>query len=270
MRVLDARTGSHAELRPARSGLLQVCAHAPGEGAGFDAALRVLLVADVLARTAELGGLQVLTVLALAGQRHAQAEALARDADMLGIHPPAARVSSDQAEAPLGGRFDVHVAREADSFEHGQGGLLVSVDIAGGEPGTLAAATAAELLAGPGHDPLAVRLALMSFPLHKPAALTADVLREAHNTLSDWRHRVAEWAESPSSPIPTHIADMFNAAFGDIDTVSALSLLHHLAADADVPAGAKFEAFVYADRILGLDLACEIGQPRAQPADCDP
>jgi len=27
-----------------------------------------------------------------------------------------------------------------------------------------------------------------------------------------------------------------------------------------VPAGAKFEAFVYADRILGLDLARDIGR----------
>jgi hypothetical protein len=29
------------------------------------------------------------------------------------------------------------------------------------------------------------------------------------------------------------------------------------------PAGAKFETFLYADRILGLDLPSEIGQPRA-------
>jgi hypothetical protein len=34
------------------------------------------------------------------------------------------------------------------------------------------------------------------------------------------------------------------------------------ACDASVPTGAKFETFLYADRILGLELAREIGQPR--------
>jgi cysteinyl-tRNA synthetase len=39
-------------------------------------------------------------------------------------------------------------------------------------------------------------------------------------------------------------------------------LLHDLARDADVPAGAKFETFLYADRVLGLDLPCDIGRAR--------
>jgi hypothetical protein len=56
-----------------------------------------------------------------------------------------------------------------------------------------------------------------------------------------------------------HIADAASAAFNDLDTVSALALLRGLAPDASVPAGAKFETFVYADRILGLDLARDIG-----------
>ena len=71
---------------------------------------------------------------------------------------------------------------------------------------------------------------------------------------------MAEWAESPSRPVPTAIAETAGAAFSDLDTVSALAMLRRLAADASVPAGAKFEAFVYADRILGLDLAREIGR----------
>jgi hypothetical protein len=45
--------------------------------------------------------------------------------------------------------------------------------------------------------------------------------------------------------------------------VHALALLRDLSLDANVPAGAKFETFLYADRILGLDLPGEIGQPRA-------
>jgi hypothetical protein len=42
--------------------------------------------------------------------------------------------------------------------------------------------------------------------------------------------------------------------------VSVLALLRDLAANANVSAGAKFKTFVYADRILGLDLAREVGR----------
>jgi hypothetical protein len=42
--------------------------------------------------------------------------------------------------------------------------------------------------------------------------------------------------------------------------VSALALLRSLASDEDVPAGARFETFVYADRVLGLDLPRDIGR----------
>ncbi len=43
--------------------------------------------------------------------------------------------------------------------------------------------------------------------------------------------------------------------------VSALALLHDLASGKTLPAGARFETFAYADRVLGVELAREIGQP---------
>jgi hypothetical protein len=58
-------------------------------------------------------------------------------------------------------------------------------------------------------------------------------------------------------------AAAIRSAFDDLDTVHALALLRDLSLDANAPAGAKFETFLYADRILGLDLPGEIGQPRA-------
>lgn len=227
-------------------------------------ALRVLLAADLLTRAAELSGLQAFTVLALSGQSPVQPEDLQRDAEALGIHPPVARVSSDDAQAPLGGSFDVHVVTQAARLKNGLGGCLLAVGIARGcQAGTGQTAAGTDVLGEPGHDPLAIRLALLSFPSHQPAELTADVLAGARETLGRWRHHVAEWAESPSQPIPARIAKLASAAFSDLNTVSALALLRGLAVDAGVPAGAKFETFVYADRILGLDLAREIGQPRA-------
>jgi hypothetical protein len=103
----------------------------------------------------------------------------------------------------------------------------------------------------------------MSFPYHQPAGLAADQLAEAGGTVALWRRQVAEWAELPSRPIPARTAETVHAAFDNLDTARALALLRGLALDPSVPAGAKFETFLYADRILGLDLAGEIGQPRA-------
>jgi predicted GNAT superfamily acetyltransferase len=58
-------------------------------------------------------------------------------------------------------------------------------------------------------------------------------------------------------------------AFDLLDTGSILAVLRDLAIDGAaqdsqaVPAGARFVTFVYADRILGLDLARGIGQARS-------
>ena len=118
----------------------------------------------------------------------------------------------------------------------------------------------AGLLAGHEREPLAVRFALLSFPYHQPAELTGEVLAEARTTVGHWRLRVAEWAESPSRPVPAQIAETVRSAFDDLDTVSVLALLRGLASDADLPPGVKFETFLYADRILGLDLPRDIGR----------
>ncbi len=221
-----------------------MCAHVPQAAAAADiSALRVLLVADLLARTAELGGLQVLTALQFSGPAASHA-GLDGHADALGIHPPVTRTSSHDTPARLGGPIDVHLVSQAASLDPGRDELSVCIGAAhldGAESRPDAAAE--DLLAGPGHDPRSVRLALMSFPSDQSADLTEDGLASARGTLAHWRRRVAGWAESPSR------------------TVSALALLRGVSLDAGVPAGAKFETFVYADRILGLDLARDIGQP---------
>ncbi|MGH3258245.1 MAG: hypothetical protein ACRDOU_23110 [Streptosporangiaceae bacterium] len=263
LRLLDARIGSYAEVRPARPGLLRVCAHAPGGAGGLDiAGLRVLLIADLLARTAELGrDLQVLTVLAFAGQPSGPLATFEQAADALGIHPPAICASGQDAHTSLGGPIDIHLVSDDASVDGGQSSLVVRV-AAAHMAGNQDEAEAGNLLPGHGHDPLAIRLALMTFPYHQPAGLAEGLLTSARETVGHWRHQVAEWAELPSRPIPAPTAATARAAFGDLDTVRVLALLRELALDAGVPTGAKFETFLFADRILGLDLAREIGQPR--------
>jgi len=261
IRLRDARTGSTAEVRPAQPGVLRICAHVPPAGAGSGTtALRVLLATDLLARVAELSGLQVLTAVASDDPAAGPAAALARDADALGIHPPTARTTSRDAPSSLGGPIDVHLVAR-DALDLSLDGLPTVVDAAYlGRAGGRAGAAGASLPADPGRDPLALRLALMSFPIHLAAGVTGDALDRAGETLGSWRRQVARWAESPSRPIPAPIGEAARAAFSDLDTASALALLRGLAPDASVPAGAKFETFVYADRILGLDLAREVGR----------
>jgi hypothetical protein len=261
IRLLDARTGWPAEVRPAQPGVLRICAHVPGAGAGPGVtALRVLLAADLLARVAELGGLQVLTAVAAGDPAAGPAAALERDAGALGIHPPAARTTSRDAPSSLGGPIDVHLVTR-DALDPGLDGLPAAVDTAYlSRPGGGAGAAGGSLPAGPGRDPLAVRLALMSFPISLAAGVTGDALDRAGETIGSWREQVARWAESPSRPVPAPIAEAARAAFGSLDTAAALALLRGLAPDASVPAGAKFETFVFADRILGLDLAREVGR----------
>jgi len=262
LRLLDARTGSYAEVRPARRGVLRVGAHPPPAAAGSDiTALRVLLIADLLARTAELRGLQVLVALEMGGPAE-QAATLQSDADALGIHPPAVRTSSQDVPSALGGPVDVHLVSQDASADPVAAGLSVDVGasrLEGAGSGRDAAAGDG-LLAGLRCDPLAVRLALMSFPGDRPATVTSDGLDGAAETLGQWRRQVARWAESPSRPVPAPIAAAAQSAFDNLDTVSMLALLHGLPPEASVPAGAKFETFVYADRVLGLDLAREIGR----------
>jgi hypothetical protein len=116
------------------------------------------------------------------------------------------------------------------------------------------------VLGGDGYDPLAVRFALMSSPYGQPADLVGDVLASAGDTVGQWRRGVAQWAEWPSHPMPPHLTTAARAALGDLDTVALLALLRGLEHDDGAPAGAKFETFVYADRVLGLDLPREIGR----------
>jgi hypothetical protein len=220
----------------------------------------VLLIADLLARTAELSGLQVLTALASDGESGDWAGSLERAVAALGIHPPAARGDARDAEVSLGGPIDVHLLGYGVPLDHGDHGLAARVGAACVRWAGDEAKAAWDRLAGREDDPLALRLALISFPVEQAADLTEHILAGAGETVGQWRRRVAEWAQQPSRPVPAHLAEALRAAFDDLDTVSALALLRDLASDDGTPAGARFETFLYADRVLGLDLPSEIGR----------
>jgi hypothetical protein len=255
--LLDDRPGSHAVVSLARPGPLRVCAHVRATADAADlTGLRVLLMADLLARAAELGGLQALTTWAFTGEPARQG-AVERAADALGVHPPVLPAAASSGAWP-GGPADVHVADGDAGDKDDRSGVLIRAAAARLSRDACPGDAVAGLLGG--HDPLAVRFALMSLPRQQPTELTAAKLAGAAQTLSEWRHQVAVWAQSPSRRIPEPIATTVRAAFDNLDTVAALSLLGGLAADESVPPGARFEAFVYTDRVLGLDLPRDIGR----------
>ena len=117
LRLLDARTGCFAEVRQARPGLLRVGAYLPaGDGEPGWTSVRVLLIADLLARVAELGGLQAVTAALFAGEPPAGQTGAERTAASLGMHPAAGRASADRAGSVLGGPVDARITGPDDGI----------------------------------------------------------------------------------------------------------------------------------------------------------
>ncbi|MEV5200234.1 hypothetical protein [Streptomyces sp. NPDC053720] len=269
LRITDTRTGHLVEIPAAPRRLLRSCVHLPALGAGTDDGtgigplhLRVPLIGDVLARTAELNGLQVVTVLTTPELTPDRARALDRVMAVLGIHPPAV-IGPHRPEAALGGPADVHVTADGTDPGDTGGGALIEV-------GRVTTAPPAEGAPDPGApdpsdtaDPLAVRLLLLGRPYGTPVTVTGAALAEARRTLRDWRRSVADWAQEPSRPIPADLLRRSHAALAeDLDVTAVLTLLADVAERPDVPPGAKFETFAHLDRVLGLDLARDVGHQR--------
>lgn len=223
LRIIDARSGEPTE---AGRGLVRVHAHPVGADTS---ALRVLLVADVLARALELGGTPVVTVAAAPPDLRARADAL-------GIRPA-------EPDAPGLGQA-LHVLGTHRTAPAG-----VRVEVA---PATTVADTSA--------PPSTVRLALLACPRRQTADLGAAALTDARDTLVRWRRAVAAWANRPSRPVPEQVRQELRAAWeDDLDVPAVLEVLRCVESADDVPDGARFETYAYADRLLGLDLTRDIG-----------
>ncbi|MET7482845.1 hypothetical protein [Streptomyces sp. NPDC005538] len=236
LRIIDARTGEPLEAAPARRGLTRVEAHA----SGLDpTALRVLLVADLLVRALELGGTPVFALLT--GDR--EKPELRAAARTLGIRPfeDGGDLGSGLGEAQV-----LHVTAEGGATP---GGVLVAV-------APVESPTAVADLSDPG----ALRLALLSHARDLPVRLDADALDQARRTLAHWRGSVADWARRPSRPVPDEVRGQLRAAWeDDLNVPEVLEVLRRVKSWPDLPDGARFETYAYADRLLGLELTRDIG-----------
>ncbi|CAK7282631.1 hypothetical protein [Streptomyces misionensis] len=253
LRILDARTGAPVPAAPARrGGLTRIEARAPGTGL---TSLRVLLTADLLARALELNGTQAWPTLATAlpGELRAAADALA-------VRP----FEETRGLAPgAGGPGAVLVAGEDEGAAWPGDGPLVLVAPAvwaGRTPGAGAAAPEETPLSALLADPAALRLALLRVPRRETARLDETAIDAAAERLAGWRGAVAGWARSPSRPVPEAVrARLARAWEDDLDMPGFLDVLGDVETDPEVPDGARFETFAYADRLLALDLARDLG-----------
>lgn len=294
LRLYDPRTRTPEDARPAHGRELRVLAVTPPAGAASHLGQwRAWLLPDLISRVAERRGLvaTVCEVTAPGSGPAGPADTASEDAAAAGpargalnIHPAARTAPPSEpiertVEFVTAGRPGQ--AAEGPPFDIGIGAGIGERDwLAGRElarlvtapPGAVtmdgrkvaaddAGAPTLDDVAVRGLDPLAVRLVFLGRPYRDDADLSWETLFTAGTTLLRWRESVAEWALSPSAPMPRRYADLVTEAFDDdLDTPRALRELHALEADDSVPAGAKFEAFAAMDRLFGLDLAREVGR----------
>ena len=217
-------------------------------------ALRIYLVGDVLTRTLEFRGAQVLQLATLPDP----AENVGLPSEpllaALGIQVPPAVTGSHERPSAFRKPADVRLSGP-DPEASGDGELPpalavgpVKTDNGGGYDGE-------------DDEPLALRLVLLSAGYHEPVVVDGAGLAAARETLERWRRRVAEWANGPSgAPHQPTVSSCSRLLDDDLDTPSVLTALNALEDDPDIAPGTKFETFSILDRVLALELPRDIGR----------
>jgi hypothetical protein len=278
LRLYDIRTGHVEDIRPAHVGELRVLAVTPRvRDEPHLGQLRAWLLPDLIRRCAELR--RLVTTSCEITNIAAQAARAA-----LNIHPA-------ERTAPASEPIERTVEFVEPGYRRAGTDGPPPFDIGTGDAGWLGGPELTRHVTAPvglvtidgrtvpaddtsapnlrdavdrGLDPLAIRLAFLGRRYRDELDLTWDALHAAEKTLLRWRERVAEWALSPSAAMPRRYADAITGAFDDdLDTPAALRELHALEADDSAAAGARFETFAAMDRLLGLDLARDIGRVTA-------
>lgn len=95
---------------------------------------------------------------------------------------------------------------------------------------------------------------------HRLAWLAGTSPTDAREELARWRALVAQWAEEPSKPMCAQVQeDLLAALSDDLATADAVDALRG-SLELELPPGCLFETWAWADRLLGLDLASDVGR----------
>jgi hypothetical protein len=245
LHMFDTSTGQMAQVPPAgRHGLrMRVHLACPGGRVAWTQ-VRVLVVADVLLRALETTGVQVLPALAVPDLPSDQAKVLDRALARYGVRLP--EVDDDS-------RADLHLHTDPEQVRAGPGIRVRVGEVATG------VGVPDPLSFGPGEDPLARRLALLSGAYREPMPLDAPGLQGAAARLAGWRTLVRAWSREPSGPVPAALREQARQTLdSDLDTPHLLGLLDKTADAPALTGGARFESFVWLDMFLGLDLARDL------------
>lgn len=113
-----------------------------------------------------------------------------------------------------------------------------------------------------GFDPLALRLVFLENRYRSQMDLTWETISAANETLRKWRTLVSK----SLSMTPLHNEEISQALAEDLDTPRVVQIIRSIAKDLTLSDEMKAGYFLYADQVLGLDLArAEV--PRELTAD---
>ncbi|MDA2962735.1 MAG: cysteine--tRNA ligase [Actinomycetota bacterium] len=101
-------------------------------------------------------------------------------------------------------------------------------------------------------DPLAARLCFLENRFRSQMDLTWASLESANMTLAKWRKKMAQWGDSLEKTVDQ---EFLNAIETDLDAPRALQRLRAVEKSTQIGDGDKRAIFIYADKVLGLDLA---------------
>jgi cysteinyl-tRNA synthetase len=124
-------------------------------------------------------------------------------------------------------------------------------------------------LATAGHDPLAYRYLTFRTRYRSEMDFTDEAMADADAQVRRLRRRMAEWgaaADSLGAPARAFDARFRAAIADDLDLPQAIVVLNELLGS-DVPEGERFALLATWDRVLGLDVAREVGKVYEAPAE---
>jgi cysteinyl-tRNA synthetase len=113
-----------------------------------------------------------------------------------------------------------------------------------------------------GLDPLALRFSLLENRYRSQMDLSWASLEAAHATLRRWRNAMAEWGDSSELKFDQEIVDALTT---DLDTPRAMQRLRAIEKDSSIGVLDKRALFLFADQVLGLDLARPIQRKELSP-----
>ena len=113
-----------------------------------------------------------------------------------------------------------------------------------------------EDLVSKGIDPLALRLCFLENRYRSQMDLTWNSLQAADETLTRWRTKMSEWSTSNEATSDQEIANAFS---NDIDTPRAIMRLREIEKSDLLN---RRELFLFADQVLGLDLARPVAKKK--------